>query len=94
MSLGPLSQAPFLDNFCWFDQLHEFAGNVATEELELATRMGTSEGSGWAASEGCQAGGVGESGVEFGGRGAELLGRIERGDIYQWAFATGLCLSA
>lgn len=74
MSLRPLFESPALYNLRWFDEFEVRAGYVAAEELEAAAGVRAFEVFRSGAREGCEAGGVGEGGVELGSRGAEFFG--------------------
>lgn len=69
---GPLGQTPLLDDLSG-GELGVLAGNVAVEDGELAADLGALELAGRSTGESGDALGVGESGVELLGSGAELV---------------------
>lgn len=73
MTLGPLGEAPLLNDLLGSVELNVLAGNVAIEDGELAARMGALELAGCATSERGDALGVGEGVVKLLGGGAELI---------------------
>ena len=85
VSLGPSRQSPPLHDLGRFLQAHVLALDTSSKQSELASGVCALEGVRWGASEGGEAGGVGEGGVELGGGGAEFGGRGEGGGVYGWA---------
>lgn len=77
MASWPLVQAPCLDNLCWCE-LDELSRDVAIEQLELATLLGTFEFLGRGTSKGSEALRIGKGLVQLVGRGLELL-RLNKG---------------
>lgn len=70
---GPLVQAPALHDLSRFVQLQILAGNIAPEQLELATLLGALEDLGGRPCESGDALWVGEGPVQLLGSGAELF---------------------
>lgn len=73
VTLGPLGEAPLLNDLLGSVELDELAGDVAIEDGELAAGMGTLELAGCTTSESGNALGVGEGVVQLLGGGAELV---------------------
>lgn len=73
VTLGPLSQTPFLHDLFGEIELCELADHVAIEDGKFAANMVAFELAGRAAGEGCDAPGVCEGVVQFLGCGAELV---------------------
>lgn len=73
MTLGPLGEAPLLNDLLGSVQLDELAGDVAIKDGELAAGLGALELAGGAAGEGGDALGVSEGVVQLLGSGAELV---------------------
>lgn len=73
VTLGPLGEAPLLNDLLGGVELDELAGHVAVEDGELAAGMGAVELAGCTAGEGGDALGVGEGGVQLLGGSAELV---------------------
>lgn len=72
VTLGPLGEAPLLNDLLGGVELDELAGHVAVEDGELAAGLGV-ELAGCTAGEGGDALGVGEGGVQLLGGSAELV---------------------
>lgn len=83
MSLGPLVQSPALHDLLRFVELEVFARDVASEQLELASLLGTLERLGSRTGKGRDPLWVSEGLVQLFGGSAELFGVIHRGRVDQ-----------
>lgn len=100
MALGPLGQAPFLRDQSVRLEGQVLSGDVAVEDGELSTDVGSVKPARRTAREGRDALGVGEGDVHLLGRGAELIRgmhshRVDgdlarrRGSLGLWGYSLG-----
>lgn len=73
VTLGPLGEAPLLDDLLGSVELDELAGDIAIKDGKLAAGLGALELAGGTPGEGGDALGVGEGVVQLLGGGAELV---------------------
>lgn len=92
----PLRQPPLLHNLRGRGELRVLAADVPAEDLKLGAHLRAAVGScggeelGRGACEGGDARGRRQGLIEFGGRGAEFLGRRDRRRVHAGALAVGL----